>query len=422
MKAAVWMGKHDVRVEEMPDPQILSPKDIIVQISSTAICGSDLHLYNGHVPTMKEYDILGHEFMGEVVEVGADVRQFRIGDRVIIPFPVACGGCFYCTFGMTSACDNTNPNAGAEEEYLSLPAAGIYGYSHLFGGYDGGQAEYARVPFADFNAFKVPTGIPDEKLLFLTDAYPTGFQAADQAGIARGMTVAIWGAGPVGQFAAMSARLLGAEQIIMIDHVTARLDLAERLSGADRLDFEKDTKDSDVIEQVKMRTGGRGADVCIDAVGMEGLGHGAGAIVDHAKTILRMEQDRPVAFRQAIMACRKMGVISFPGVYSGLADSLPLGQAMNKGLRFATGQTAVHRYLPKLLDYILRGDVDPSQIISHMVPLDRASEMYDLFNRRDGGCTKVVLRPGMTQEDVTPGGRPEEMVVQGGKSNAATVL
>ncbi|RYG23837.1 glutathione-dependent formaldehyde dehydrogenase [bacterium] len=412
MKAAVWMGKHDVRVEEMPDPQILSPKDIIVRITSTAICGSDLHLYNGHVPTMKEYDIPGHEFMGEIVEIGKDVKQFRIGDRVIIPFPIACGCCFFCSFGMTSACDNTNPNAGQQEEGYSQPGAAIYGYSHMFGGYDGGQAEYARVPFADANAFRVPEGIPDEKLLMLTDAYPTGFQAVDQAGVAREFTVAIWGGGPVGQFAAMSARLLGAKQIIMIDHVTARLDLAERLSGAERLDFEKDTEDSDVVEQIKMRTGGRGADVCIDAVGMEGLGHGAGAILDHAKTILRTQADRPVAFRQAIMACRKLGVVSFPGVYAGLADKIPLGQAMNKGLRFATGQTAVHRYLPKLLDYIVRGDIDPSAIISHVVPLDRAGEMYDLFNRRDEGCTKVVMKPGLTAADID----------QTGGTNAAHVL
>ena len=394
MKAVVWMGKKDMRVENMPDPVLLSKKDIIVQVSSTAICGSDLHLYDGHIPTMKEYDIMGHEFMGEVVEVGPDVKNFRKGDRVIVPFPIACGCCHFCSFGMTSACDNTNPNAGQQEEAFSQAGAAIYGYSHLYGGYDGGQAEYARVPFADANAFKVPHGIPDEKLLFLTDVYPTGFQAADQASIARDSVVAIWGGGPVGQFAAISARLMGAKQIIMVDHVTARLDLAERLSGAERLDFEKDTDGSDVVEQIKMRTGGRGADVCIDAVGMEALGHGVGAIVDHAKTILRMENDRPNVLRQAILACRKGGVVSVPGVYGGLADSLPLGQAFGKGLKFAMGQTHVHRYLPKLLDYVLRGDVDPSQIISHTVPIDRAPEMYDLFARRDGGCTKVVLKPG----------------------------
>lgn len=360
---------------------------------------------------MKEYDIMGHEFMGEVVEVGADVKNFRKGDRVIVPFPIACGCCHFCSTGYTSACDNSNPNAGQTEEAMGHSGAAIYGYSHLFGGYDGGQAEYARVPFADSNAFKVPTGIPDEKLLFLTDVFPTGFQAVDQAGVARDSVVAIWGGGPVGQFAAMSARLMGAKQIIMVDHVTARLDLAERLSGAERLDFEKDTEGSDVVEQIKMRTGGRGADVCIDAVGMEALGHGVGAIVDHAKTILRMENDRPNVLRQAIMSCRKLGVVSVPGVYGGLADSIPLGQAFNKGLRFAMGQTAVHRYLPKLLDYILRGDIDPSQIISHNVPIDRAPEMYDLFARRDGGCTKVVLKPGLTTADT-----------QAGEANAAHVF
>lgn len=404
MKAVVWMGKKDMRVENMPDPQILSRGDAIVKVTSTAICGSDLHLYDGHIPTMKEYDIMGHEFMGEIVDVGPDVKNFRIGDRVITPFPIACGCCHPCSTGYTAACDNSNPNAGQQEEAMSQPGAGIYGYSHLYGGYDGGQAEYARVPFADANLFKVPNGIPDEKLLFLTDVYPTGFQAADQAMVARDSVVAIWGGGPVGQFAAVSARLMGAKQIIMVDHVSARLDLAERMSGAERLDFEKDTEGSDVVEQIKMRTGGRGADVCIDAVGMEALGHGIGAIVDHAKTILRMENDRPNVLRQAIMACRKGGTVSVPGVYGGLIDSIPFGQAFGKGLKFAMGQTNVHRYLPKLLDYILRGDVDPSLIISHEVPIDRAPEMYDLFAKRDGGCTKVVLKPGVTTAETRQGG------------------
>lgn len=413
MKAVCWMGKKDVQVHDMPDPKLLSRKDAIVRITSTAICGSDLHLYDGHVPTMKEHDILGHEFMGEVVEVGPDVKNFKVGDRVLAPFPIACGCCYFCSTGWTSACDNSNPNAGQAEEAMSQTGAAIYGYSHMFGGYDGGQAEYARVPAADANLFRLPEGIPDEKLLFLTDVFPTGFQAVDQAMIVdRGSVVAVWGGGPVGQFAAASARLLGAEQVIMIDHVTARLDLAERMSGAERLDLEKDTEDSDVVEQIKMRTGGRGADVCIDAVGMEALGHGAGAIVDHAKTILRMENDRPNVLRQAIMACRKGGVVSVPGVYGGLADSLPLGQAFNKGLRFAMGQTSVHRYLPKLLDYVLRGDIDLSMIISHEVPIDRAPEMYDLFAKRDGGCTKVVLKPGMTAAEME----------QRGGANAARVL
>lgn len=412
MKAVVWMGKKDMRVEEMPDPKLLGRKDAILKVSSSAICGSDLHLYNGHVPTMKEYDILGHEFMGEVVEIGPDVKNFKVGDRVLAPFPIACGCCHYCSTGYTAACDNSNPNAGQMEEMVSQAGAGIYGYSHMYGGYDGGQAEYARVPSADSNLFRLPEGIPDDKLLFLTDVYPTGFQAADQAGVARDFTVAIWGGGPVGQFAAVSARLMGAKQIIMVDHVTARLDLAEKFAGVDRLDFEKDTEGTDVVEEIKMRTGGRGADVCIDAVGMEALGHGFGAIVDHAKTLLRMENDRPNALRQAIMACRKGGVVSVPGVYGGLADSLPLGQAFGKGLRFAMGQTNVHRYLPKLLDYILRGDIDPSLIISHEVPIERAPEMYEIFANRDKGCTKVVLKPGMTAAQIE---------AKGG-ANAASVL
>jgi threonine dehydrogenase-like Zn-dependent dehydrogenase len=394
MKAVCWMGKKDMQVQEMPDPRLLSRKDAIVKVSSTAICGSDLHLYDGHIPTMKPYDIMGHEFMGEIVEVGSDVRNLKVGDRVIVPFPIACGCCHFCDTGFTSACDNSNPNAGQQEEAMSQPGAGMYGYSHLFGGYDGGQAEYARVPFADSNAFKVPTGIPDEKLLFLTDVYPTGFQAADQAMVKPGDVVAIWGGGPVGQFAAASARLMGAEEIIMIDHVTARLDLAEQHSGAQRLDFEKDVDGVNVVEEIKLRTGGRGADVCIDAVGMEALGHGVGAIVDHAKTILRMENDRPNVLRQAIMACRKGGYVSVPGVYGGLADSLPLGQAFGKGINFAMGQTHVHRYLPKLLDYIVRGDIDPSFIITHQVGLDQAAEMYEIFAERKDGCIKVVLKPG----------------------------
>ena len=394
MKAVCWMGKKKMEVHEMPDPKLLSKKDAIVEITSTAICGSDLHLYDGHIPTMKEYDIMGHEFMGVVVDVGPDVKNFKKGDRVIVPFPVACGACHFCSTGFTSACDNSNPNAGQQEEAMSQPGAALYGYSHLYGGYDGGQAEYARVPFADANLFKVDNDLSDEKLLFLTDVYPTGFQAVDQANVQAGDVVAVWGGGPVGQFAAASAKLMGASHIIMIDHVTARLDLGEKMAGVDRLDFEKDTEGTDVVEEIKRRTGGRGADVCIDAVGMEALGHGLGAIVDHAKTILRMENDRPNVLRQAIMAARKGGTVSVPGVYGGLVDSIPMGQAFGKGLKFAMGQTHVHRYLPKLLDYIERGDIDPSGIISHTVPIDKAPELYDLFAKRDGGCTKVVLKPG----------------------------
>ncbi|RYG49560.1 glutathione-dependent formaldehyde dehydrogenase [bacterium] len=414
MKAVCWMGKKDMQVQELPDPQILNRGDIIVQVSSTAICGSDLHLYDGHIPTMKEYDVMGHEFMGEVVEVGPDVKKFRIGDRVIIPFPIACGCCHFCKTGFQSACDNSNPNAGQQEAAFTQPGAAIYGYSHIYGGYDGGQAEYARVPFADSNAFKVPTGIPDEKLLFLTDVYPTGFQACDQAMVKPGDVVAIWGGGPVGQFAAASARLMGAAKIIMIDHVEERLALAERYAGAERLHFEDDTEGTNVAEEVKMRTGGRGADICIDAVGMEAYGHGAGAIVDHAKTLLRMQTDRPNAFRQAILAARKGGVVSVPGVYGGIDDGIPLGQAFGKGLFFAMGQTHVHRYLPKLLDYIERGDIDPSFIITHNVGLDQAPQMYEIFHQKQDGCIKVVLKPG--EKSVAP--RQEEIV----NANPARVL
>lgn len=399
MKAVCWMGKKDMQVHDMPDPKILSPKDAIVQISSTAICGSDLHAYDGFVPTFKPHDIMGHEFMGEIVEVGSDVKRLKVGDRVIIPFPIACGCCHYCKTSFTSACDNTNPNAGQQEEAMTQYGAGMYGYSHIFGGYDGGQAEYARVPFADANAFKVPTGIPDEKLLFLTDVYPTGFQAADQAAIKPGDVVAVWGGGPVGQFAAASAKLMGASEIIMIDRVQARLDLASRMSGAQALDFEEDTEGSNVVEALKMRTGGRGPDVCIDAVGMEAFGHGIGAIVDYAKTMLKMQTDRVNALRQAIGACRKGGTVSVPGVYAGMSDSFPFGIAFGKGLHFAMGQTNVHRYLPKLLDYIERGDIDPSFIVTHVVGLDKAPKMYEIFKAKSDDCVKVVLKPG---ERTTP--------------------
>lgn len=394
MKAVCWMGKKDMQVLNVPDPILLSQSDVIVKVSSAAICGSDLHLYDGVIPTMKEYDIMGHEFMGEVMEVGANVTKIKVGDRVIVPFPIACGGCHYCKTGFTSACDNSNPNAGLQETAMSQTGAGIYGYSHLFGGYDGGQAEYVRVPFADANAFVVPPYLPDEKLLFLTDVFPTGYQAADQAQIQPGDVVAIWGGGPVGQFAAASARLMGASEVFLIDRVRERLDLARRMSDAQPIDFEAGHGDDNVVEALKMRTGGRGPDVCIDAVGMEAYGHGAGAILDYAKTLVRMENDRPNALRQAILACRKGGTISVPGVYSGLSDAFPFGVAFGKGLHFAMGQTHVHRYLPKLLSTIEEGKIDPSFIVTHTVPMDQAPHMYEIFQAKQDGCIKVVLKPG----------------------------
>jgi threonine dehydrogenase-like Zn-dependent dehydrogenase len=394
MKAVCWMGKKKMEVHEVPDPQILNRQDAIVRVTSAAICGSDLHLYDGVIPTMKEYDIMGHEFMGEVVEVGPDVKRIRKGDRVVIPFPIACGACHFCKTGFTSACDNSNPNAGQQELLLGEPGAALYGYTHMFGGYDGGQAEYARVPFADSNAFVIRSDISDEKLLFLTDIFPTGFQAADQAHVNPGDVVAVWGAGPVGQFAMASARLLGASKIIAIDRVPERLALAEQHSGVERLDFEEGTKDSDVVEQLKLMTGGRGPDVCIDAVGMEAYGHGAGAILDYAKIIMRLASDRINVLRQAILSCRKGGFVSVPGVYAFMADEVPVGPAFGKGLNFAMGQTHVHPYLPKLYNYIERGEIDPSFVITHSVPLDEAPKMYEVFQAKDDGCIKVVLKPG----------------------------
>lgn len=393
MKAACWVGKHDVRVEEVPDPQILNRRDAILKVTSTAICGSDLHLYNGYIPTMKEYDILGHEFMGEVVEVGPDVHNLKVGDRVIVPFGIACGGCWFCKQGLTAACDNSNPNAGAQEAAIGHGASALFGYSHLFGGYDGGQAEYVRIPFADVSPYKVPTGIPDERLLFLTDVLPTGYQAAKQAEISPGDVVAVWGLGPVGQFAVRSALRLGAERVIAIDREEARLALVRDLPGVETLDFEDDVDGTNVIEELKNRTGNRGPDVCIDAVGFEALGHGAGAVVDWAKQLLRMETDRPNVLRQAIVACRKGGVVSIPGVYAGLADGIPMGSAFNKGLTFKMGQTHVNRILPELMHWIEEG-FDPGVIISHQVPLERAAEMYDIFRNKKDNCTKVVLKPG----------------------------
>lgn len=393
MKAACWVGKHDIRVEEVPDPKILNRRDAILKVTSTAICGSDLHLYNGYVPTMKEYDIMGHEFMGEVVEVGPDVHNLKVGDRVIVPFGIACGGCWFCKQGLTAACDNSNPNHGQQENGFGHGASALFGYSHLFGGYDGGQSEYVRIPFADVSPFKVPHGIPDERLLFLTDVLPTGYQAAKQAQISPGDVVAVWGLGPVGQFSVRSALRLGASRVIAIDREEARLALVRDLPGVEVLDFEDDVDGTNVVEELKNRTGNRGPDVCIDAVGFEALGHGAGAVVDWAKQLMRMETDRPNVLRQAIYACRKGGVISIPGVYAGFSDHFPMGVAFNKGLTFRMGQTHVNRLLPELMHWIEEG-FDPGVIISHEVPLERAPEMYDIFRNKKDNCTKVVLKPG----------------------------
>jgi threonine dehydrogenase-like Zn-dependent dehydrogenase len=389
MRANVWSGRNSVQVENVPDPQILNPHDAIVRITSTAICGSDLHLYDGYVPTMMRGDILGHEFMGEIVEVGPEVKKVRVGDRVIVPFPITCGKCWFCQNKMPSACDNTNPNAWMAEALNGFSSAGMYGYSHMFGGYSGGQAQYVRVPFADVNPVKVPNGLPDEKVLFLTDIFPTGYQAAEQCDIQPGDTVAVWGCGPVGLFAIRSAWMLGAERVIAIDRFRERLDLARSDGRTETLDY----SDSDTFDELKDLTGGRGPDRCIDAVGMEAHGMSADALLDRVKQAIKLTFDRAHVLRQALHACRKGGTVSIPGVYAGFIDKVPFGVAFAKGLTLRMGQTHVLNYTQQLLDRIERGDIDPSFIITHKVTLDDAPEMYQTFRDKQDDCVKVVMRP-----------------------------
>ena len=388
MKAVCWYGKHDVRVQEVPDPRILNPRDAIVRITLTAICGSDTHLYDGFIPTMMEGDILGHEFMGEVVEVGSEVHNLQVGDRVVVPFPIACGKCFFCESGMWALCDNSNPNAWMAEKVYGFSPAGIFGYSHMLGGYAGGQAQYARVPFADVGPIVIPEELSDEQALFLSDILPTGYMAAENCGIEEGDTIAVWGAGPVGQFAIRSARMLGAGRVIAVDNIPERLEMA-RGAGAETLDFEG----INVIEALQDMTGGRGPDSCIDAVGMEAHGTSPGMLYDWAKTSLRMATDRPNVIRQAIQACRKGGTISLAGVYGGFLDKIPMGAAFNKGLTFKMGQTHVHRYLQPLLERVQSGDIDPSEIITHRLPLEEAPYGYEIFKNKKDQCIKVVLDP-----------------------------
>ncbi|MGZ8867582.1 MAG: zinc-dependent alcohol dehydrogenase [Thermoanaerobaculia bacterium] len=390
MRAVCWWGKGDVRVLEVPDPEIINPHDAIVRITLTAICGSDLHLFDGVVPTMMRGDILGHEFMGEIVEVGSEVKKLKAGDRVIVPFPIACGSCWFCQNKLWSLCDNTNPNAWMVEALTGYAGSGIYGYSHMYGGYSGGQAEYVRIVFADTNAMKVPAGIPDEKLLFLTDILPTGYMAAENCDIKPGDIVAVWGAGPVGQFAMASARLLGAERIIAIDRIPERLALAQEKWGAEPFNYEDA---GDPFDELKQRTGGRGPDKCIDAVGMEGHGHTVDAIYDRVKQVMRVQFDRAHSLRQALHACRKGGTVSIPGVYAGIIDKVPFGTAFAKGLTLKMGQTHVHNYTAPLLERIERGDIDPSVIITHRVSLDDAPEMYEIFRDKQQDCIKVVMKP-----------------------------
>lgn len=389
MKAVCWQGANNIQVETVPDPKIINPRDAIVKITTTAICGSDLHLYDGYVPTMEQGDILGHEFMGEVVELGSSVKNVKVGDRVIVPFPIACGGCFFCKQKLTSLCDNSNPNGWMAEAIMGYSPSGLFGYSHMLGGYAGGQAEYARVPFADVGLFKIPDGLTDDQVVFLTDIFPTGYMAAENCDIQPGHVVAIWGCGPVGQFAIRSALMLGAERVIAIDRVPERLQMAQE-GGAEVLNFE----DIDVGEALKEMTGGRGPDAVMDAVGMEAHGMGLEGLYDKAKQAVRLETDRPHVLRQAIVACRKGGTVSIPGVYGGFVDKMPMGAAMNKGLTFKMGQTHVHRYLPVLLERIQNGEIDPSFVITHRLPLAQAPNGYEIFKHKKDNCIKIVLKPG----------------------------
>jgi threonine dehydrogenase-like Zn-dependent dehydrogenase len=388
MKAVCWYGTGDVRIERVPDPTILNPRDAIVRVTTTAICGSDLHLFNGFIPTMHAGDILGHEFMGEVVETGSAVSNLRAGDRVVVPFPIACGNCFFCARGDWSLCDNSNPNAMMAEALYGYSGAGLFGYSHMYGGYAGGQAQFVRVPFADVGPMKVPDHLTDEQVLFLTDIFPTGYMAAEACGIQPDDTVAVWGCGPVGQFAIRSALMLGARRVIAIDTVPERLRMATE-AGAETLDSLND----DVFERLKDMTGGMGPDACIDAVGLEAHGASIDYYYDRAKTATFLATDRASALRQAIHSCRKGGTVSIPGVYGGFIDKVPVGAAFAKGLTLRMGQTHVHRYLRPLLERIEHGDIDPSFVVTHRVSLDEAPEMYRTFRDKRDGCIKVVLKP-----------------------------
>jgi threonine dehydrogenase-like Zn-dependent dehydrogenase len=388
MRALTWQGIGKVTIENVPDPSILNPRDAIVRVTSTSICGSDLHLYDGYIPAVYRGDILGHEFMGEVVEVGSSVTNLAVGDRVVVPFPISCGNCYFCGIEQYSLCENSNPNANLAEKMWGHSPAGIYGYSHMLGGYAGGQAEYVRVPFADVGPIKVPSSLSDEQVLFLSDVFPTGYMAAENCNIQPGDTIAVWGCGPVGLFSIASAKLLGADRVIAIDRFPERLQKA-REAGAETLNYES----IDVLGTLKDMTGGRGPDACIDAVGLEAHSHGIDFAYDRVKQAMRMESDRPTALRQAIVACRNGGTLSVPGVYGGLLDKIPFGAIVNKALTVKTGQTHVQHYMKPLLEHIEKGDIDPSFIISHRLRLDEAPLGYEVFRNKEDECIKIVLRP-----------------------------
>jgi threonine dehydrogenase-like Zn-dependent dehydrogenase len=390
MRALCWHGKSDVRVDNVPDPKIQDAGDAIIRVTSTAICGSDLHLYDGYMKTMEKGDVLGHEPMGVVVEVGSGVKKLNVGDRVVVPFTISCGKCFFCERGLFSLCDTSNPNAEMARAVMGHSPAGLFGYSHMLGGFAGGQAEYLRVPYADVGPIRIPDGIPDDKVLFLSDIFPTGYMAAINADIEAGDTVAVWGCGPVGQFAIQSAWMLGAGRVIAIDRVTERLNMAYTYGKAETINFEH----MGVYDRLMEMTGGRGPDRCIDAVGAEAHAHGSpDALLDKAKAAVMLGTDRPHVLREAIMCCRKGGTVSIPGVYIGFLDKVPMGAAMNKGLTMKMGQTHVQAYGELLLDMIQKGKIDPSFVITHRLTLDDAPGAYKTFRDKEDGCIKVVLKP-----------------------------
>ncbi len=389
MKAVCWYGANDVRVETVPDPQILNPRDAIIKITSTAICGSDLHIYDGYIPTMQQGDIIGHEFMGEVVEVGRGVNNLKIGDRVVVPSTIGCGHCNYCKHDQWSLCDNSNPNGYMEEALFGNITSAIYGYSHLFGGYAGAQAEYIRVPSADVGVLNVPKDLSDEQLLFISDAIPTGYMGAELCDIQPGDTVAVWGCGAVGQFAMISAYMLGADRVIAIDRFPERLEMAKKYAKAEVINYEE----VDAGEALKEMTGGRGPDCCIDAVGLEAHGMGVEGVYDKAKQAVRLETDRPHVLRQMMVACRKGGTLSIMGVYSGFVDKLPFGAAFNKGLTMRMGQMHGQKYMRLLLERVLNGELDPSFVVTHRLPLEEAKQGYEMFKHKKDNCIKVVLKP-----------------------------
>jgi threonine dehydrogenase-like Zn-dependent dehydrogenase len=388
MKALCWNGVRNLRAETVPDPVILNPHDAIIKVSMSSTCGSDLHIINGLIPTMKEGDVLGHEFMGEVVEVGPAVRKIRRGDRVVVPSVISCGKCWFCEHQLWSLCDNTNPKAEIQDKALAYPTSGIYGYTHAFGGYAGSHAQYTRVPHADTDCFIVPEGLDDENAVFFSDAGPTGYMAADFCDIQRGDVIAVWGCGGVGLMAIESAYLMGAERVIAIDRFPERLAVASEYAGAETINY----AETNVLETIKEMTGGRGPDKCIEAVGMEAHGTGIGYAVDRVKQAMHLHTDRGEALREAIMACRKGGTIAMMGVY-GVMDLFPVGVIMNKGLTIKSGQQHGQKYVPRLIEHALKGELDPSYLITHRFSLDDGARAYEMFNNKEDGCLRAVFTP-----------------------------